>query len=81
MEQRQWEEWGRRIVAARMDIGMKQVQLANTVHRTTTTVRRWERGQNPPTDDMKVQLCRLLHRDWAELFPVPIVAGARPPAA
>ncbi len=58
---------GKRIRMARLDRGLSLSQLASAVGRSSSSVRRWERGESAPSSSVVVELARVLHLDAAEL--------------
>ncbi len=75
------------IRSRRIMLGLSQARLAEIVGRTATTVRRWERGEVPPPDDVIDGLAAALEVDAGELRPPPppkrssvVVSGGATPA-
>ncbi len=75
------------IRSRRIMLGLSQARLAELVGRTSTTVRRWERGEIAPPDDVIDQLAEALDVEAAKLRPPPaptrssvVVAGSPTPA-
>ncbi len=75
------------IRSRRIMLGLSQARLAELVGRTATTVRRWERGEVAPPEDVIDQLAEALEVDAAQLEPRPaptrssvVVAGSATPA-
>ncbi len=59
------------IRSRRIMLGLSQARLAEMVGRTATTVRRWERGEVSPPDDVVERLAAALEVDAGELRPPP----------
>lgn len=68
--------WGRKIAAARRELGLSQVALADACGLDPSTISRIERGVTTPRDRVKWRLAGALGRTVEELFPYPAV---RPP--
>ena len=58
---------GRMIRESRLKQGMSLSQLASEVGRSSSSVRRWERGEVPPAKSLMPQLAEILDVDQAEL--------------
>jgi len=65
------KEWGSRVRARRIALGLGQAQVAELVGTTIQTISKLERGEIVARDYLKIALAVRLHAEVDELFPWP----------
>lgn len=66
-----WAAWGERVRAARLDVGLTQIELADRVGISQYTVSRIENGTYGTTDETKLAVAGALSTTVEALFPYP----------
>lgn len=64
-------KWGKRVRQERLRMRWSQMQLAAAVEVDKTTVWRLERGEQVPSDLLRVRLAHVFGRAVEDLFPYP----------